>query len=47
MQRRALMASVAATVALGGLHPVLAQDGRRPFTSEELDQMPTHCCRRS
>ena len=39
MQRRTLMVSVAAVVALGGLHTVLAQDGRRPLTREELDQM--------
>ncbi len=39
MQRRTLMATVAAAVVLGGLHRARAQDGRRPFTREELDQM--------
>jgi hypothetical protein len=39
MQRRTLMATVAAVVALGGLPMARAQDGRRPFTREELDQM--------
>ena len=39
MQRRTLMATVAAAVVLGGRHMARAQDDRRPFTREELDQM--------
>ena len=39
MQRRSLMATCAAALCLGWLRTVRAQDGRRPFTREELDQM--------
>jgi Protein of unknown function (DUF3300) len=39
MQRRSLMATFAAALCLGWLRTVRAQDGRRPFTREELDQM--------
>jgi hypothetical protein len=39
MQRRTLMATFAAALCLGWLRAVRAQDGRRPFTREELDQM--------
>jgi Protein of unknown function (DUF3300) len=39
MQRRTLMATCAAALCLGWLRTVRAQDGRRPFTREELDQM--------
>jgi Protein of unknown function (DUF3300) len=39
MQRRSLMATFAAALCLGWLRTARAQDGRRPFTREELDQM--------
>jgi len=39
MQRRTLMATCAAALCLGWLRTVHAQDPRRPFTREELDQM--------
>jgi Protein of unknown function (DUF3300) len=39
MQRRSLMATFAAALCLGWLRMARAQDGRRPFTREELDQM--------